>query len=92
MPFTRIPALRELELTGVHLGSLDDIPAFPLLEKLRFSESSCWRPETPPDAQQLKRLRMRLPKLQALWIDDDDTKRLGFDALRNEIIFTEKEM
>ena len=41
LPFTRITSLRELELAGVSLGSVDEIPAFPLLEELRLYESTC---------------------------------------------------
>ena len=92
LPFTRITSLRELELAGVSLGSVDEIPAFPLLEELRLYESNCWQLKPAPDSQQLKALRMRLPKLKALWIDDDYSKRLHLDTGRDEIIFTEKEI
>ena len=92
LPFTRIASLRELELSGVRLGSVDEIPAFPLLEELRLSESNCWWRNPPPNSQQLKALRMRLPKLKALWIDDNYSMRLHLDANSEEFIFTEKEI
>lgn len=92
LPFTRIPALRELTLAGVDLSSVDDIPAFPSLEELRLYESSCWWRDTTSKPHQLKRLRERLPKLKVLWIDDDYSKSLRFDPARNEILFTEKEV
>ncbi len=91
LPFTRIPALRELTLAGVDLGSVDDIPAFPCLEELRLYESSCWWRDATSKPYQLKRLRERLPKLKVLWIDDDYSKSLRFDPTRNEIVFREKE-